>query len=64
MLDLGTGLVVCGVGAQAPPCAQAFPKLSERAGAVLEGEQGSLKALLSPCFVKAVVQDLCWYLYL
>lgn len=44
------------VGAQAPLYAPGFPKLSE---AVVEEEQGSLKALLSPCFVKEFPWLLC-----
>lgn len=47
------------VGTQAPPHAQVFPKLSGIVGAVLEGERGSLKALLSPCFVKELPWLLC-----
>lgn len=40
------------VVAQAHAHACAFPKLSEVLGAVIEGEHGSMKALLSPHFVK------------
>ena len=40
------------VGAQAHARACAFPKLSEIVGAVIEGDHGRMKALLSPHFVK------------
>lgn len=73
LIDVGCGNWVGGVlksmrlGAQTgpwgwgshPPQAQAFPKLSETVGAVVEGEHGSLKALQSPCFVK----EFPWLLY-
>lgn len=73
LIDVGCGNWVGGVlksmrlGAQTgprgwgsdPPQAQAFPKLSETVGAVVEGEHGSLKALQSPCFVKEFPWLLC-----
>lgn len=40
------------VGAQAHARACAFPKPSEKVGAVIEGEHGSVKSLLSSHFVK------------